>query len=83
MNGGDRYKALDFKDNDSVPAQTCSMVPRVVNSLGLNMDPLSLKKPVDRGVHTEIRVPVPLPQDKSPCESPLLYFLEAGSISLL
>lgn len=45
-NRGDRYKASDSKDIDSVPAQKCPMVLCMVNSLGLNMAPLSLQKHV-------------------------------------
>lgn len=37
------------------------MVPCVVNFLGWNMAPLSLQKPVDRGVHTGSESQFPFP----------------------
>lgn len=61
MKGGDRHKASDFRDSDSVPAQTCNG-PMHGEFSGLEH---GLQEPIDRGVHTEIRVPVPLTWDKS------------------
>lgn len=46
----------------TAPAQRHSVLLCVVGSLGLNMTPLSLRKPVDRGVQTEIGALIHFPR---------------------